>query len=339
MKYVLHKIIISDDPGAEIYQELAEAWTPINEIDANYKGPLHHWTFYQLGDFDQLEVSIVKWELWSCWRLNAKEPEINKGAFIGADTLLGFYYSERESSFSNLKNNVELFLEKRNLAQAPIMVYALDVKSREKIPKEHLEYVISKGGNIMPVSLGVLKKRTDLVAKRLFQSFVKIFDAQKCEDLNIQNNWWHISLEELRKILEADQKGKKLVPRHKQKEEGLEVEKLKPKPIEAKKEFTARKLTLEDLDEEDRKHVAIGPNGEIIPKEEIEQKTEEELLELVKKGFELPDWVVIPRHCPKCFNQNQASIREVDDKDNILMERPKIYGKKFICGNCGKEWT
>jgi hypothetical protein len=31
-------------------------------------------------------------------------------------------------------------------------------------------------------------------------------------------------------------------------------------------------------------------------------------------------------------------IREVEDEENILMDYPRIYGKKFICGECGTHW-
>jgi len=42
--------------------------------------------------------------------------------------------------------------------------------------------------------------------------------------------------------------------------------------------------------------------------------------------------------CPKCGNYNKAMIREVEDQTNILMDYPRIYGKKYICGACGVSW-
>ncbi len=42
--------------------------------------------------------------------------------------------------------------------------------------------------------------------------------------------------------------------------------------------------------------------------------------------------------CPKCGNSNRNLIREVEDRTNIIMDYPVIYGKKFICGQCGAEW-
>jgi len=42
--------------------------------------------------------------------------------------------------------------------------------------------------------------------------------------------------------------------------------------------------------------------------------------------------------CPKCGNNLRSMIREVTDKTVILSTYPPIYGKKLICGKCGKEW-
>jgi len=42
------------------------------------------------------------------------------------------------------------------------------------------------------------------------------------------------------------------------------------------------------------------------------------------------------RKCPSCGDQ--SSIHEVIDKSLILMDYPRIYGKKKYCGSCGLEW-
>ena len=42
--------------------------------------------------------------------------------------------------------------------------------------------------------------------------------------------------------------------------------------------------------------------------------------------------------CPSCGNNLRSMIREVTDKTVILSTYPSIYGKKLICGKCGKEW-
>ena len=44
------------------------------------------------------------------------------------------------------------------------------------------------------------------------------------------------------------------------------------------------------------------------------------------------------RVCPKCNNENKMSIHESIDKSNIILDYPRIYGKKYRCGECGCEW-
>ncbi len=42
------------------------------------------------------------------------------------------------------------------------------------------------------------------------------------------------------------------------------------------------------------------------------------------------------RKCPSCGDE--GSIHEVTDKSIVLMDYPRIYGKKKYCGKCGKNW-
>jgi len=44
------------------------------------------------------------------------------------------------------------------------------------------------------------------------------------------------------------------------------------------------------------------------------------------------------RRCPSCGEENKYRIKESTDKQNIIMDYPRVYGKKFKCGNCGTEW-
>jgi hypothetical protein len=46
----------------------------------------------------------------------------------------------------------------------------------------------------------------------------------------------------------------------------------------------------------------------------------------------------VRRKCPTCFNTNKKYIREIPDKSNILMQYPRIYGKKYKCGLCTTSW-
>jgi hypothetical protein len=44
------------------------------------------------------------------------------------------------------------------------------------------------------------------------------------------------------------------------------------------------------------------------------------------------------RVCPKCGNEQKMSIHESIDKSNIILDYPRVYGKKYKCGQCGVEW-
>lgn len=44
------------------------------------------------------------------------------------------------------------------------------------------------------------------------------------------------------------------------------------------------------------------------------------------------------RKCPKCGNEDKMLIHESIDKGNIILDYPRMYGKKYHCGQCGIEW-
>ena len=44
------------------------------------------------------------------------------------------------------------------------------------------------------------------------------------------------------------------------------------------------------------------------------------------------------RKCPNCGEKNPNRIYESIDKTNIILDYPRVYGKKYKCGQCGIEW-
>lgn len=44
------------------------------------------------------------------------------------------------------------------------------------------------------------------------------------------------------------------------------------------------------------------------------------------------------RKCPECGNDSPLMIHESVDKSNIILDYPRVYGKKYKCGQCGIEW-
>lgn len=66
-------------------------------------------------------------------------------------------------------------------------------------------------------------------------------------------------------------------------------------------------------------------------------------VELIKMGEEPNDILTIEksegrRKCPSCAEENKIMIHETTDKKNIILDYPRVYGKKFKCGSCGTEW-
>ncbi len=44
------------------------------------------------------------------------------------------------------------------------------------------------------------------------------------------------------------------------------------------------------------------------------------------------------RECPKCGNKSKTLIRETIDRTHLICDYPRMYGKKYHCGECGQEW-
>ncbi|MFX1380020.1 MAG: hypothetical protein ACFFA4_13095 [Promethearchaeota archaeon] len=44
------------------------------------------------------------------------------------------------------------------------------------------------------------------------------------------------------------------------------------------------------------------------------------------------------RSCPECRTDDPHMIHESVDKSNIILDYPRVYGKKYKCGQCGVEW-
>jgi hypothetical protein len=64
---------------------------------------------------------------------------------------------------------------------------------------------------------------------------------------------------------------------------------------------------------------------------------ESESLEISVNGRALiPENPIERRRCPSCGDE--SSIHEVTDKNIVLMDYPRIYGKKKYCGKCGYDW-
>jgi transposase-like protein len=71
---------------------------------------------------------------------------------------------------------------------------------------------------------------------------------------------------------------------------------------------------------------------------EINEKISENISDKVNDGILTIEKREGRRKCPKCNNENKFMIKESTDKGNIILAYPKVYGKKYKCGQCGIEW-
>lgn len=337
MNFLTFKIIVGDDSGAPILKKLIPMWNSIKKLDETYMGPEHYWTFYQLGDFDYTQMTIIKWEVWSAWRV--KNPtDFDKAAFVGGTCGFFIFSIENPNSYKQLRQSLEVFLSKRKNPISPILTIGLydqnkpSVEAQGSIVQDLTSYLEANEGVLRIESDDIFDKEPKELLTGVFQYFIEKLRPDLASNLKINDNFWYLSLNELREILTAEKKGVKIRPRHAKEIESIEEKSSQQEEIITTPAVAPEPIATEILDE----NIAISPEGEKVPiSKEI---SKEEIIDLLKKGYKLPPWVVIPRHCPKCFNQNQHAIREVEDKSVILMQNPLIYGLKFLCGVCGKDW-
>lgn len=91
------------------------------------------------------------------------------------------------------------------------------------------------------------------------------------------------------------------------------------------------------LDEEPIKKEEIEPAYE--QKEEIiSESTSSEYVAPLEMGKGKILLGSSRRECPKCGNHNKVLIRETIDRTHIICDYPRMYGKKYHCGECGVEW-
>ncbi|MFX0037978.1 MAG: hypothetical protein ACFFCY_05535 [Promethearchaeota archaeon] len=113
------------------------------------------------------------------------------------------------------------------------------------------------------------------------------------------------------------------------------------------------KMKIVELEEENK--ILLGPHEPIkeirIP--EVQYETElpemEEVITVSDTSFsqntvplEMGKGPIVEgisrRECPICGNNNKALIHENIDRTHIISTYPKLYGKKYKCGECGREW-
>jgi hypothetical protein len=84
--------------------------------------------------------------------------------------------------------------------------------------------------------------------------------------------------------------------------------------------------------------VPQSPQSEVVPKPSFSESSNIDSEPVSKPEMSNVGYADSTRKCPICGNQRKAMIHEELDKTNIIMSYPRMYGKKFRCGECGSEW-
>ncbi|TET57891.1 MAG: hypothetical protein E3J52_09445 [Promethearchaeota archaeon] len=107
---------------------------------------------------------------------------------------------------------------------------------------------------------------------------------------------------------------------------------------------------LEGEDEDDRIAKAIQPELKSEVRDVSPEEVKADILEVKASGAApgIPgrtdstiltiDKVEGRRKCPECGTDDPHMIHESVDKSNIILDYPRIYGKKYLCGQCGIQW-
>ncbi len=107
---------------------------------------------------------------------------------------------------------------------------------------------------------------------------------------------------------------------------------------------------LEGEDADDRVAKAIQPEIKSVVKDVSPEEVKADISEVKASGAApgIPgrtDTSILTvehidgrRKCPECGNENPLMIHEIVDKGNIILDYPRMYGKKYRCGECGVEW-
>ena len=116
-------------------------------------------------------------------------------------------------------------------------------------------------------------------------------------------------------------------------------------PLPQVKTLTSEPIQEQRTAPEKLKEIKEKPINETSPPKSVETISKEssppktEASAIIIESTETDDEETTRKwQCPHCGNTNKAQIRELDDKSRLIYSYPKIYAKKYICGQCGKEW-
>jgi len=120
----------------------------------------------------------------------------------------------------------------------------------------------------------------------------------------------------------------------------METEKLEAEPEPEQESITEISSELEtktsNLDATINKETLLFDEKETIPDVESEQNVIKKEVEEISSEIDSENSITRKWQCPNCGNTNKSQIREQNDKTRIIFAG--MYAKKYVCGQCGKEW-
>jgi hypothetical protein len=293
------------------------------------------WNFsliYRNNSFD-----IIKWKTAFAWKLSSQDSEetlMEKGLFIGSIGGIFFILIDEniDDNFNKLADMMDNFIEKTQ--HSPFLVYgiienkqkAVELKTNPDMLKNLADvkkWVAQHGGEFRLENLKEIRMNLTYLINE-YSYFILTKTKANSNYPNLQLGEVHFldhediaALKEIEIALTAQAKAGETVDNllsqlfFSQLKLSKFQEEVYVPPVEIQEEV--------ESDVESVKEVIKPPPSKI-----------KVILEEIRRG--------IRRQCPKCFNNDRNSIREVIDKTHIIMENPNIYGFKFICGQCGHEW-
>ncbi|MFX0031237.1 MAG: hypothetical protein ACFE8E_02960 [Candidatus Hodarchaeota archaeon] len=302
------------------------------------KGTIHHlstetffWSFslvYKARRFD-----VIKWKTAFSWKEVVNESgrkiqEIDKGLFIGVIGGIFFFLIDEniDRNYIKLAEMIDIFIQKTN-QEAPFLVYGL-LESKQKVAElktnsemlknlADIKSLVSKyGGEFKIDNLKEIKMNLPHLIREYSHYILVNFKSSSTNYSDLKfNQVYFLDYEDLTALKEIE------LSLSEQLEAGETVDELLSELFfKYLKQYQEERELAAETTKTEKVHKPIPEKAQVI----------KVIIEEIKKG--------IRRQCPKCLNNDRNRIREVIDRDNVIMENPNIYGFKYICGMCGHEF-
>jgi len=358
MRYVEYIVVVGDGPPGLITNDIKELANPEDNNTEDIvpieeqkqdsfweKTVIHHlskskyvWNFslvYRDRSFD-----IIKWKTSSSWKDRKLDQEgvmMDKALFIGADAGVFFILIDEniDENFTLLADMIDVFIEKTK-REAPLLVYGV-IENKEKIAELKTNKEMLK--NLSDVKKWTVQHGGEFRLENLIEMKMNLphlisdYSHYILTKLKTKTNYPNLKLGEVHYLDYEDITALKEIEEVliEQTDAGQNIDDLLSEMVFAKMPQFHEEI-IEPLPEPE-----IAPELTTASGEEVsmgETKPAPSKIKLILREIRLG----IRRQCPKCFNYDRNKIREVVDRNHIIMENPNIYGFKFICGICGHEW-